>query len=76
MWAGGLQDWASTAQACIALTVVCHSAEWGQQLWAGSIVRRVATVRLQHNINAMDDSSGTATVPNDATAWRHTTNRA
>jgi hypothetical protein len=26
--AARLQDWASTAQACSALTVVCHSTEW------------------------------------------------
>jgi hypothetical protein len=39
-----------------------------QQLWAGSTVRQVATVRLQHNANAMNHSPGTATRPNDATA--------
>jgi hypothetical protein len=27
MRAGGLQDWASTMQACSALTVICHSTE-------------------------------------------------
>jgi hypothetical protein len=43
-----------------------------QQLWSGSTVRRVATIRLQHNASAMDHSSSTATVPSDATARCHT----
>jgi hypothetical protein len=43
-----------------------------QQLWAGSTVRRVAIARLQHSASAMDHSSGTATMPSDATIRRHT----
>jgi hypothetical protein len=43
-----------------------------QQLWAGSTVRRVATVRLQHSASVVLHSSGTATALNDATARHHT----
>jgi hypothetical protein len=38
------------------------------QLWAGSLVRQEATVQLQLSASAMDHSSGTATVHNDAAA--------
>jgi hypothetical protein len=46
-----------------------------QQLWAGSTVRRVATVRLQHNTSAMDHLTCTVAVPSDATTRRHTADR-
>jgi hypothetical protein len=46
-----------------------------QQLWADSTVRRVDTMRLQHNASAMDHSSGIATVPSDAATWSHAADR-
>jgi hypothetical protein len=40
-----------------------------QQLWADN------SVQLQHSANAMDHSSGTTTVHNNAAARRHATDR-
>jgi hypothetical protein len=42
-----------------------------QQLWAGSSVRPVAIVQLQHSASAMDQLSATAIVHCNAAARRH-----